>query len=112
AEELLALHQRLAGSGGGAAERGELLELVGLADARDRRIEAMSKGMRQRLGTGRITAAAPAGRADERARPGRQTHGAAAAGGAAEPRHLGPAQLPPAERGRARLRPRRDPAAR
>jgi len=50
ADELLELHQRLAGSSGGAAERGELLELVGLADARTRRVEEMSKGMQQRLG--------------------------------------------------------------
>jgi ABC-2 type transport system ATP-binding protein len=50
ADELLTLHQRLAGSRGGAAERGELLELVGLADARRRRVEQMSKGMQQRLG--------------------------------------------------------------
>jgi ABC-2 type transport system ATP-binding protein len=50
ADELLALHQRLAASDGGAGERGELLELVGLADARTRRVEEMSKGMQQRLG--------------------------------------------------------------
>ena len=50
ADELLRLHQRLAASSGGAAERAELLELVGLAEARDRRIETMSKGMQQRLG--------------------------------------------------------------
>jgi ABC-2 type transport system ATP-binding protein len=50
ADELLALHQRLAGSDGGPAERAELLELVGLSEARDRRIETMSKGMQQRLG--------------------------------------------------------------
>jgi ABC-2 type transport system ATP-binding protein len=49
-EELLVLHQKLAGSDGGAAERGELLELVGLADAGGRRIGTMSKGMQQRLG--------------------------------------------------------------
>ena len=50
AREVLALHQRLARSDGGAHERGELLELVGLADAADRPVEAMSKGMQQRLG--------------------------------------------------------------
>jgi ABC-2 type transport system ATP-binding protein len=50
ADELLRLHQRLAGSRGGEAERTRLLELVALADARDRRVEGMSKGMQQRLG--------------------------------------------------------------
>jgi len=50
ADEVLELHQRLAGSSGGPAERTELLELVGLADARSRRVEQMSKGMQQRLG--------------------------------------------------------------
>jgi ABC-2 type transport system ATP-binding protein len=49
-EELLVLHQKLTGSEGGAAERAELLELVGLADAGGRRIGTMSKGMQQRLG--------------------------------------------------------------
>jgi len=50
ADEVLQLHQRLSGSERGAAERRELLELVGLADAAGRRVEAMSKGMQQRLG--------------------------------------------------------------
>jgi len=50
AEEVLTLHQRLAGSDGGANERAELLEQVDLLHARDRRVEAMSKGMQQRLG--------------------------------------------------------------
>jgi ABC-2 type transport system ATP-binding protein len=59
ADELLALHQRLAASDGGAAERNELLELVGLADARDRRIEAMSKGMQQRLGIAQALVGSP-----------------------------------------------------
>ncbi len=59
ADELLALHQRLSGSEGGVAERTELLELVGLADARDRRVEAMSKGMQQRLGIAQALVGSP-----------------------------------------------------
>jgi ABC-2 type transport system ATP-binding protein len=50
ADEVLDLHQRLAGSRGGAEERRRLLELVALADVADRRVEGMSKGMQQRLG--------------------------------------------------------------
>ena len=50
AGEVLELHQRLTGSAGGAAERGELLGLVGLPDAEGTRVGAMSKGMQQRLG--------------------------------------------------------------
>ena len=50
ADELLRFHQRLAGSDGGAAERARLLDEVGLAEAADRRVGAMSKGMQQRLG--------------------------------------------------------------
>jgi ABC-2 type transport system ATP-binding protein len=50
ADEVLALHQRLAHSSGGAAERAELLDLVGLPEARRTRVAAMSKGMQQRLG--------------------------------------------------------------
>ena len=49
-EEVLELHQRLAGSSGGAVERLELLGLVGLAEARGRKVDEMSKGMQQRLG--------------------------------------------------------------
>jgi ABC-2 type transport system ATP-binding protein len=59
AGEVLELHQRLAGSNGGAAERGELLELVGLSDAAGRRVEAMSKGMQQRLGIAQALVGAP-----------------------------------------------------
>jgi len=50
ADEVLELHQRLAGSTGGAAERRRLLELVVLDEAANRRVEGMSKGMQQRLG--------------------------------------------------------------
>src|SRR4051794_14707060 len=50
ADEVLDLHQRLAGSRGGAAERRRLLELVALDEAAKRRVDGMSKGMQQRLG--------------------------------------------------------------
>jgi ABC-2 type transport system ATP-binding protein len=59
ADELLRLHQRLAGSGGGAGERRELLELVGLADATAVRVGAMSKGMQQRLGLAQALVGSP-----------------------------------------------------
>jgi ABC-2 type transport system ATP-binding protein len=59
ATELLELHQRLAGSTGGAAERAELLELVGLTEAAGRRIETMSKGMQQRLGIAQALVGSP-----------------------------------------------------
>jgi len=59
ADELIALHQRLSGSTGGEAERSELLDLVGLTEARDRRVEAMSKGMQQRLGIAQALVGAP-----------------------------------------------------
>ena len=59
ADELLALHQRLARSDGGAAERAALLELVGLTEASGRAVEAMSKGMQQRLGIAQALVGAP-----------------------------------------------------
>ncbi len=59
AQELLELHQQLAASAGGAAERAELLELVGLTEAGDRRIGTMSKGMQQRLGLAQSLIGAP-----------------------------------------------------
>ncbi len=59
ADEVLILHQRLAGSTGGEAERRELLELVGLSEARSRRVENMSKGMQQRLGIAQALVGTP-----------------------------------------------------
>jgi ABC-2 type transport system ATP-binding protein len=59
ADELLTLHQRLAGSSGGPAERGELLELVGLGDAAGTKVGAMSKGMQQRLGIAQALVGSP-----------------------------------------------------
>jgi ABC-2 type transport system ATP-binding protein len=59
ADELVALHQDLAGSDGGAAERAELLELVGLEEARAVKVAAMSKGMQQRLGIAQALVGSP-----------------------------------------------------
>jgi len=59
ADEVLALHQRLAGSDGGAGERAELLDLVGLAEASARPVGQMSKGMQQRLGIAQAMIGSP-----------------------------------------------------
>ncbi len=59
AQELLGLHQRLSGSEGGARERAELLDLVELGDAGAKRVEAMSKGMQQRLGIAQALVGSP-----------------------------------------------------
>ena len=59
ADEVLRLHQRLVRSERGTAERAELLDLVGLADARRTRVDAMSKGMQQRLGIAQALVGAP-----------------------------------------------------
>jgi ABC-2 type transport system ATP-binding protein len=59
ADEVLVLHQKLAGSAGGAAERRELLELVELAEVGDRRVGTMSKGMQQRLGIAQALVGTP-----------------------------------------------------
>ncbi len=59
ADEVLSLHQRLAGSDGGERERAELLDLVGLTEARRRKVEAMSKGMQQRLGIAQALVGSP-----------------------------------------------------
>jgi ABC-2 type transport system ATP-binding protein len=59
ADELLGMHQRLAGSDGGPAERGRLLEAVGLTEAAGRRVAAMSKGMQQRLGIAQAMVGGP-----------------------------------------------------
>ena len=50
ATEVMRLHQRLTGSHGGDGERRELLTLVGLGNAMDKKVDQMSKGMQQRLG--------------------------------------------------------------
>jgi len=59
ADEVLELHQRLSGSNGAERERSELLDLVGLLDAADTRVEAMSKGMQQRLGIAQALVGTP-----------------------------------------------------
>jgi ABC-2 type transport system ATP-binding protein len=59
AAELLLLHQRLTSSDGGEAERLRLLDLVELGDAAGKRIEAMSKGMQQRLGIAQALVGSP-----------------------------------------------------
>ncbi len=59
ADEVLRLHQRLAGSRGGSIERGRLLERVGLNAAAGKRVGAMSKGMQQRLGVAQALVGSP-----------------------------------------------------
>jgi ABC-2 type transport system ATP-binding protein len=59
ADEVLKLHQRLAGSDGGSAERVRLLEWVGLGAATGKRVGAMSKGMQQRLGVAQALIGSP-----------------------------------------------------
>jgi ABC-2 type transport system ATP-binding protein len=59
AGEVLTLHQELARSKGGPKERSELLDLVGLGGVGTRRVEAMSKGMQQRLGIAQALIGSP-----------------------------------------------------
>jgi ABC-2 type transport system ATP-binding protein len=59
AEEVIELHQGLTGSRAGAAERMALLEQVGLAEARGVKVDAMSKGMQQRLGIAQALVGSP-----------------------------------------------------
>jgi ABC-2 type transport system ATP-binding protein len=59
ADEVLALHQKLARSRGGGEERERLLARVGLAGEGRRKVETMSKGMQQRLGIAQALIGAP-----------------------------------------------------
>ena len=59
AREVLELHQHLAASKGGEKERKQLLELVGLESHSERRVDAMSKGMQQRLGIAQALVGSP-----------------------------------------------------
>jgi ABC-2 type transport system ATP-binding protein len=59
ADEVLELHQRLADSSGGAAERATLLDDVGLGGEARRRVGTMSKGMQQRLGLAQALVGSP-----------------------------------------------------
>jgi ABC-2 type transport system ATP-binding protein len=59
ADEVLRLHQRLARSSGVRSERTRLLELVGLGHATGVRVDAMSKGMQQRLGIAQALVGSP-----------------------------------------------------
>ncbi|MGN6201088.1 MAG: ABC transporter ATP-binding protein [Solirubrobacterales bacterium] len=59
ADELLRFHQRLVGSDGAQAERRQLLDLVELGEAAGKRVEAMSKGMQQRLGIAQALVGTP-----------------------------------------------------
>jgi ABC-2 type transport system ATP-binding protein len=58
-DEVLHLHQRLVRSPGGERERSELLELVGLTSSRAMQVDAMSKGMQQRLGIAQALIGSP-----------------------------------------------------
>ncbi len=59
ADELLEMHQRLAGSDGGVGERERLLDDVGLREAMTVRVGTMSKGMQQRLGIAQAMVGSP-----------------------------------------------------
>ena len=113
ADELLALHQRLAGS---ARRRGRAAASCSSSSGSPTSrtgaigddVEGHAAAARDRAGADRHAAAAAARRADQRARSRRAADRARAARGPARARRRRAAQLAPAVRGRARVRPRGD----
>ena len=117
ADELLALHQRLAGSEGGAAERARAARARRprrggrhAASARCRRACSSGSGSRRRWSARRGCCCSTSPRA--RSTPSGRRIVRDLLERAARARRRGAAELAPAQRGRARLRPRGDPRRR
>ena len=112
ADELLLLHQKLARSTGGPAEREELLALVGPPDAAGTRVGKMSKGMQQRLGIAQALVGTPRllllDEPNKRSGP-RRAEGCASLLDEVRGRGVSVLLSASALRGGAGVRPRRDP---